>query len=78
MEKELKRLKQSDVIKKDLKMVNLQDENMAQRIIHLARNVLGVEPCVGMRENTFEIRSGQKQVILFFRKHGFFQGRKLT
>jgi len=55
---------------------NLQDGNMAQRIIRLARNVLGVEPCVGMRENTFEIRSGQKQVILFFRKHGFFEGKK--
>jgi len=55
---------------------NLQDEYMAQRIIHLARNVLGVEPCVRIRENTFEIRSGQRQVIHFFRKYGFTEGKK--
>ena len=55
---------------------NLQDENMAQRIIHLARNVLGVEPCVRIRENTFEIRSGQGQVVRFFRKYGFIEGKK--
>jgi len=55
---------------------NLQDENMAQRIIHLARNVLGVEPCVRIRENTFEIRSGQRQIVCFFRKYGFCEGRK--
>jgi hypothetical protein len=57
---------------------NLQDENMAQRIIHLARNVLGVEPCVRIRENTFEIRSGQRQTIRFFRKYGFIEGKKPT
>jgi len=55
---------------------NLQDEDMAQRIIHLARNVLGVEPCVGIRENTFEIRSGQRQIVRFFRKYGFIEGKK--
>lgn len=55
---------------------NLQDENMAQRIIHLARNVLGVEPCVRIRENTFEIRSGQRQVIRFFRKYSINEGKK--
>jgi len=55
---------------------NLQDQNMAQRIIHLARNVLGVETCVRIRENTFEIRSGQRQTIRFFRKYGFTEGKK--
>jgi len=55
---------------------NLQDGNMAKRIIHLARKVLGVEPIVSIRENTFEIRSGQRQVIRFFQKYGFFEGRK--
>jgi len=55
---------------------NLQDENMAQRIIHLARNVLGVEPCVRIRENTFEIRSGQRQTVRFFQKCGFTEGKK--
>jgi len=55
---------------------NLQDEDMAQRIIQLARNVLGVEPCVRIRENTFEIRSGQRQTVRFFRKYGFIEGKK--
>jgi intein/homing endonuclease len=55
---------------------NLQDENMARQIIYLARKVLGVEPIVSIRENTFEIRSGQRQVILFFQKYGFFEGKK--
>jgi len=55
---------------------NLQDENMAQRIIHLAHSVLGVEPCVRIRENTFEIRSGQRQIVRFFRKYGFVEGKK--
>jgi len=55
---------------------NLQDENMAQRIIHLARSVLGVEPCVRIRENTFEIRSGQRQITRFFRKYSFTEGKK--
>lgn len=54
----------------------LQDENMAERIIHLARSVLGVEPCVRIRENTFEIRNGQKQTIHFFQKYGFTEGKK--
>jgi len=55
---------------------NLQDEDMAQRIVYLARNVLGVEPCVRTRENTFEIRSGQKQTVRFFQKFSFHEGRK--
>jgi intein/homing endonuclease len=55
---------------------NLQDENMAQYIIQLARNVLGVEPCVSIRENTFEIRSGQKQAVSFFQQYGFAGGKK--
>ena len=55
---------------------NLQDENMAQRIIHLARNVLGVEPCVRIREKTFEIRSGQRQTVHFFQKYGFNEAKK--
>jgi DNA-binding transcriptional regulator WhiA len=55
---------------------NLQDENMAERIIHLARSVLGIEPCVRIRENTFEIRNGQKQAIGFFHVYGFTKGKK--
>jgi len=55
---------------------NLQDENMARRTIHLARKVLGVEPCVRIRENTFEIRTGQRQAVRFFRKYGFIAGKK--
>jgi intein/homing endonuclease len=55
---------------------NIQDENMAERIIQLTRSVLGVEPCVRIRENTFEIRNGQKQTIRFFQKYGFSEGKK--
>jgi intein/homing endonuclease len=56
--------------------VNLQDEKMAQRIVFLARNVLGVEPCVSIRQNTFEIRSGQRQAVRFFSNYGFVEGKK--
>jgi hypothetical protein len=55
---------------------NIQDENIALHIIHLARDVLGVEPCVRIRESTYEIRSGQRQVIRFFRKYSFIEGKK--
>lgn len=55
---------------------NLNDESLAQHIIELARNVLGVEPSVRIREDTFTIRSGQKQAVHFFRKYGFPNGRK--
>jgi intein/homing endonuclease len=56
--------------------VNLQDEKMAQRIVVLARNVLGIEPCVSTRQNTFEIRSGQRQAVRFFSNYGFVEGKK--
>src|SRR3990170_4476593 len=56
--------------------VNLQDEKMAQRIVVLVRNVLGVEPCVSTRQNTFEIRSGQRQAVRFFSNYGFVEGKK--
>jgi intein/homing endonuclease len=49
---------------------------MTEQIIYLTRSVLGVEPCVRIRENTFEIRSGQRQVIRFFQKYGFIKGKK--
>jgi len=45
---------------------NLEDENLAQYIIHLIRNVLGIEPCIRIRESTCEIRSGQKKAVNFF------------
>ena len=55
---------------------NIQDEKMAHRIVILVRNVLGVEPCVSTRQNTFEIRSGQKQAVGFFSNYGFAEGKK--
>jgi len=55
---------------------NLNDETLVQHIIELARNVLGVEPSVRIRENTFTIRSGQKQAVHFFLKYGFPNGKK--
>ena len=56
--------------------VNLRDEKMAQQIVVLVRNVLGVEPCVSTRQNTFEIRSGQRQAVRFFSSYGFVEGKK--
>lgn len=55
---------------------NLEDENFAQHIIHLIRNVLGIEPCIRIRENTYEIRSGQKKAVNFFLNYGFPNGKK--
>ena len=55
---------------------NLQDKKMAEQIVFLARNVLGVEPCVRIRQNTYEIRSGQQQAVKFFYDYGFAEGKK--
>lgn len=55
---------------------NVKDINMAERILQLARDVLGVEPSVDARNNAFEIRSGQKQVIRFFERYDFPEGKK--
>jgi hypothetical protein len=55
---------------------NIQDKNMAQRILQLIRDVLGVEPNVGIWNNAFEIRSGQRQVVEFFKNYGFINGKK--
>jgi intein/homing endonuclease len=55
---------------------SIQDRKLARRIVILARQVLGVEPCVSIRENTFEIRSGQRQVVRFFLNYGFKEGKK--
>jgi intein/homing endonuclease len=57
-------------------LCNIRDEKMAQRIVVLVRNVLGVEPCVSTRQNTFEIRSGQRQAVRFFNNYGFVEGKK--
>lgn len=46
--------------------LNSNDESLASHTIELVRNVLGLEPCVSIRDNTFEIRSGRKRAILFF------------
>ncbi len=54
---------------------NLRDEKMAQHIVLLARNVLGVEPCVRIRQNTYEIRSGQQPAVKFFYNYGFAEGK---
>ncbi|MDH5713051.1 MAG: hypothetical protein OEY83_03835 [Candidatus Bathyarchaeota archaeon] len=40
---------------------NLNDESSVQHIIELARNVLGVEPSVRIRKDTFTIRSGKNK-----------------
>jgi len=55
---------------------NVQDQSMAERIIQLARDTLGVEPSVAARDNAFEIRSGQKQVVNFFKRYDFSEGEK--
>src|SRR4030067_3475097 len=57
-------------------LCNIQDEKMARRIVVLVRNVLGVEPCVSTRQNTFEIRNGQRQAVRFFSNYGFVEGKK--
>lgn len=55
------------------------DENMRIRIIELVRNVLGVEPIKTVKcpaGRAVMIRSGQPQVLEFFRIYGFPQGKK--
>lgn len=55
---------------------NIRDKNMYQMILRLIRKVLGVEPNIGLWNNAFEIRSGQKQVVDFFKTYGFLEGKK--
>lgn len=51
--------------------------SMIRWIIRLAREVLGVEPMIGeYKEGEIMIRSGQRQVLDFFRDYGLPQGRK--
>ncbi len=51
--------------------------SMINWIIRLAREVLGVEPMIGeYKEGYIMIRSGQRQVLDFFRDYGLPQGRK--
>jgi hypothetical protein len=50
---------------------------MVHRIIGLVREVLGVKPTVGeYKKNEAMIRSGQRQVLEFFRDYGLPRGRK--
>ena len=58
---------------------NQKDESMILRIIELVRDVLGVEPiksCECKAGKAVMIRSGQPQVLAFFRNYGLPQGRK--
>ncbi|MGC9346133.1 MAG: hypothetical protein ACP5ER_05035, partial [Candidatus Bathyarchaeales archaeon] len=53
------------------------ESSMINWIIRLAREVLGVEPIIGeYKEGEIMIRSGQRQVLDFFRNYGLPQGRK--
>lgn len=50
---------------------------MVHRIIVLVREVLGVKPMVGeYKKNEVMIRSGQRQILEFFRDYGLPRGRK--
>lgn len=56
-----------------------RDKMMGQRIIALARSVLGIEPGVSFRsDGYFVIRSAKRQVFDFFEHYGFVRGRKAT
>ena len=56
--------------------LNSNDESLASHTIELVRNVLDLEPCVSIKDNTFEIRSGRKRAILFFLSYNFPEGEK--
>lgn len=56
-----------------------KDKYMILRVTKLVRDVLGVEPikpCKCAAGKAIMIRSGQRQVLDFFRKYGLPQGRK--
>jgi intein/homing endonuclease len=56
-----------------------KDKSMTLRVTQLVRGVLGVEPikpCECAAGKAIMIRSGQRQVLAFFRNYGLPQGRK--
>ena len=56
--------------------MNRADVLMKNRVVNLARGVLGVEPFVTLRDNTTYVRCGQPQVKRFFMDYGFPMGKK--
>jgi hypothetical protein len=57
--------------------LHASDFNMRAEVIRLIRDVLGVEPGVDReRDHAIIIRSAKKQVIKFFTRYGFPEGRK--
>lgn len=56
-----------------------KDKMMGERIITLVRDVLGVEPGIDYRKDSyFTVRSAKPQVFDFFERYGFKRGRKAT
>ena len=54
-----------------------KDKRMISEVIKLVRDVLGVEPSVATNsDHTTAIMSQKRQVIQFFKKYGFPEGRK--
>ena len=56
--------------------LNRTDVTMRYRVVELARDVLGVEPFITLRDNTTYVRCGQPQVRSFFMDYGFPTGKK--
>lgn len=57
--------------------INSKDRNMVEDVIKLAKKVLGVEPGVSTnRDNTTTVWSYKKQVVEFFLRYGFPEGKK--
>jgi LAGLIDADG-like domain len=57
--------------------INRNDTVMIDRVLQLVREVLGVEPFVSKkRDQSISIRSGQPQVLQFFKGYGFPSGKK--
>lgn len=57
--------------------LNIADTDMTEHVRGLIRRVLGVEPYVSRKsDKSISVRSGQAQVIQFFREYGFQLGKK--
>ena len=57
--------------------INRNDTVMIDRVLKLVRKVLGVEPFVSKKQDqSISVRSGQPQVLQFFKGYGFPSGKK--
>ncbi|HEV2226325.1 MAG TPA: LAGLIDADG family homing endonuclease, partial [Nitrososphaerales archaeon] len=57
--------------------INRNDTAMVGRAVQLVREVLGVEPFISKKpDQSISVRSGQPQVLQFFKGYGFPSGKK--